>query len=74
MKTYRIVEEHEGKVEKTFFTSTRKREIKTLFNRFMRELKKNGKYSIEVIREGYARYTFNGTYATLFGEYYIVCE
>lgn len=69
--TYTIVSESNGNVEMTSFTSTRQREIMKMFNRFMASLSKMAGYSVEMVREGYAKYTYCGEWGMLEGEYYI---
>lgn len=68
---YTIVSEINGQVELTSMTSTRKSEILKSFNRFVNSMSQMAGYSIEMVREGYARFTYIGEYATLEGEYYI---
>ena len=72
MATYTIVTENNGNVELTSFTSTRKRDIMKSFNRFINSMAKLPGYSVEWVREGYARYTYFGEYGMLEGEYYII--
>lgn len=72
MNTYTIVTESNGNVELTGFTSTRKRDILKSFNRFVNGMSKMAGYSVEMVREGYARYTYFGEYGMLEGEYYII--
>ncbi|MCQ2105931.1 MAG: hypothetical protein MJZ26_09080 [Fibrobacter sp.] len=74
MKTYKIVEEHNNEVSMTGFTSTRKREIESMFSRFIKSLKKDASFDIFPVHQGYVRYTFWGTASHVDGEYYIVCE
>lgn len=69
---YTIVEESNGNVELTRMTSTRKREITSMFNSYMKSLSKDPHFYIEMVREGYARYSFVGDYGIIEGEYYII--
>lgn len=49
-----------GENAEVVFTSTRKREIESLFNRLMKSFIKDGKFSVEFKNIGYAVVTFFG--------------
>lgn len=74
MRTYTIVDESNGVINRTCLTSTRKREIESMFNRYVKSFKKHQSWDIYQVHQGYVRYTFWSTYGHVEGEIYIICE
>ena len=60
-----------GENAEVVFTSTRKREIESLFNRLMKSFIKDGKFSVEFNNIGYAVVTFFGEWGMSDTEYFI---
>ena len=56
---------------KTICTTTRKREIESMFNKLMRNFSKAPNYTVENIRMGYSKVTWYGTYGSIETEYWI---
>lgn len=69
--TYQVMRQGKGENAEVVFTSTRKREIESLFNRLMKSFIKDGKFSVESKNIGYAVVTFFGEWGMSDTEYFI---
>ena len=65
--TYQVMRQGKGENAEVVFTSTRKREIESLFNRLMKSFIKDGKFK----NIGYAVVTFFGEWGMSDTEYFI---
>ena len=69
--TYQVMRQGKGENDEVVFTSTRKREIESLFNRLMKSFIKDGKFSVEFKNISYAVVTFFGEWGMSDTEYFI---
>lgn len=69
--TYQVMSQFQGQAPEVVFTSTRKAEIESLFNRLMKSFIKDGKFSVEFKNIGYAVVTFFGEWGMSDTEYFI---
>ena len=67
---YNLKEQTDNEI-RTFFSSTTKREIESMFNRLMKHFSKDSNYMVEKIRMGYSKVTLFGTFGNLVTEYWI---
>lgn len=71
MKTNYAIKSQTGESVSTFYTSTTKRVIESMFNKLMRSFSKDSQYFVEKIRIGYSKVTYYGTYGRIETEYWI---
>ena len=69
--TYQVMRQGKGENAEVVFTSTRKREIESLFNRLMKSFSKNSSFSVEHSGIGHAIVTHYGEYGMSESEYFI---
>ena len=67
---YNIKEQTENEI-RTFFSTTTKREIESMFNRLMKSFSKDSHYMVERIRMGYCKVTLFGVFGNIETEYWI---
>lgn len=68
--TYTIKEQTETEI-RTFFSTTTKRDIESMFNRLMKSFSKDPKCFVQKIRMGYSKVTYIGTFGNFETEYWI---
>lgn len=71
MKHIYNIKEQTGNEIRTFFSTTTKREIESMFNRLMKSFSKDTNYIVERIRMGYSKVTFYGMFGHIETEYWI---
>lgn len=69
--TYKIMAQTKGEEARVIYTSSRKRDIESHFNRKYRDLKKIKSMSVNLVREGYFRQSFYCMCTIVDTEYWI---